>query len=116
MKSVFRLSKSNEDGKFYFHLRNPDGETIGSSKGYDIKRFAVYDIIAVKKDASLEDRYEISSGDDNLHYVCMKNASGDTLLMSNGYESRQKAEEGKEAIRRYAPDSETEDMTGGAVV
>lgn len=115
MKSVFRLDKSDIGRKFHFYLRDPDGETIGSSKGYVYKRFAVYDIIAVKKDAHLDDRYEISLGEADRHYVQLKDGSGDIILISDGYETRAEAEKCKEAIKMYAPGSDTEDMTDGPV-
>lgn len=108
--SKFELFKGR-NGQYYFRLKAPNGETIGHSEGYVTKQGALNGIDSVKINAPLDSRYTIFQGNDGQYYFNLKAANNEIILQSEGYRARQGAENGKEAVKRYAPTAPVEDLT-----
>lgn len=109
MKAKFQLFKAT-NGQFYYRLRAPNGESIGHSEGYTTKQSANVGIASVKSNAPYDYRYTLFVGNDKKHYFHLKGGNGEIVLQSEGYESKQGAENGKASVKSYAPSAEIEDM------
>lgn len=110
MKGKFQLFKGI-NGQYYFRLKAPNGEIIGHSEGYTTKQSAENGISSVRANAPYDSRYTIFQGSNDQYYFNLKAGNGEIILRSEGYVSKQGAENGKEAVKRYAPSAELEDLT-----
>lgn len=68
----------------------------------------------MKSNACHDFRYTLFVGNDRQHYFNLKGSNGEIILQSEGYTSKQGAENGKAAVKRYAPSAETEDLATAA--
>ncbi|MEX0739818.1 MAG: YegP family protein [Pseudohongiella sp.] len=100
--------------QYYFRLKASNGETIGHSEGYIAKQSAENGIASVRANSQSDSRYTIFQGSDKQYYFNLKAANGEIILSSEGYVTKQGAENGKEAVKKYAPTADVEDLTSAA--
>lgn len=56
-------------------------------------------------------KFEIFKGKDAQYYFRLKAENGEIIAGSEGYKTKQGAENGIAAVRRYAPAAKIEDLT-----
>ena len=110
MAGKFQIFKDNA-GEFRFRLKAGNHENIGASEGYKAKSGAENGIKSVKKNAPSDERYETFEGKDGKFYFHLKAANHEIILRSQGYSDKGGAKAGIDAVKRAAPDAETEDLT-----
>ncbi|MCB2092090.1 MAG: YegP family protein [Alphaproteobacteria bacterium] len=110
MAGKFQIFKDNA-GEFRFRLKAGNHENIGASEGYKAKSGAENGIKSVKKNAPSDERYETFEGKDGKFYFHLKAANHEIILSSQGYSDKGGAKAGIDAVKRAAPDAETEDLT-----
>jgi uncharacterized protein len=109
MSGTFVIYKDKAD-QYRFRLNAANGENIGASEGYTAKASAQNGIESVGKNCSNDDNYEVFKGKDTKHYFRLKAANGEIILSSQGYSSKDAANEGTQAVKRNAPDANVDDQ------
>ncbi len=104
MAGKFELYQ-DKAGEYRFRLKASNGEIIGTSEGYKAKSGATNGIESVKKNAPLDERYEVFEGKSDKWYFNLKSANHQVVLSSQGYTSKNGAESGTNAVKRAAPDA-----------
>ena len=111
MNGEFTLFRGKNQ-QFYFSLKAPNGETIGHSEGYTRKESALNGISSVRANSQYNDRYTFLQGRDNQYYFNLKSyPNQEIILQSEGYVTKQGAENGKNAVKRYAPGALVKEQT-----
>ena len=103
--------ETGKDGQFYFRLQAENGEPILASEGYLLKSGWENDIVAVKENAPLADRYERKTTLNGKPFFILKAANGEPIGKSEIYESKASRESGILAVKRVAPIAPVEDTT-----
>jgi len=106
MAAKFELYQ-DKSGEYRFRLKAGNGENIGKSEGYKAKSGATNGIESVKKNASLDERYEVKESASGKWMFNLKAANHQVILTSQLYSSESAAKKGCEAIKRAAPEANT---------
>lgn len=110
-KEKFEMFRGN-DNQFYFRLKAPNAEVIGSSEGYTTKQSAEHGIASVRVNSQNDSRYTYwQSAANSKWYFHLKAVNGEIILQSQGYTSKQNALGGIAAAKRYSPTASTVDRT-----
>lgn len=104
MAGKFELYQ-DKAGEYRFRLKASNGEIIGTSEGYKAKSGATNGIESVKKNAPLDERYDVFEGKSDKWYFNLKAANHQTILSSKGYSSKNEAEASTSAVKRAVPDA-----------
>lgn len=105
MAAKFELY-TDKAGEFRFRLKAGNGENIGASEGYKAKAGAKNGIESVKKNAVLEERYQVFEGKSGKWYFNLKAGNHEVILSSQGYTTESGAKGGTGAVMRAAPEAE----------
>ncbi len=105
-RSAFRVLESR-DGRHYFNLVATNGAVIGTSQMHANKSNADRGADAVARmvrranvlDARKEPRFQTFTGLDGQSYFNLRAPNGEIVLQSEGYASKQKAEQGVDSVR-----------------
>jgi len=107
----YQITKDTK-GEFRFRLRSKNGEIIlHSSEGYTTKQSCQNGIASVKTNSPIDNRYERKTASNEQPYFVLKAANGETLGISEMYNSVQARNNGIEAVKRDGPDAPTEDLS-----
>ena len=110
MASKFQLKKSKNE-KFFFSLHAGNGQSILSSEMYEAKASALGGIESVKKNATVDARYERLNGKDGSPYFVLKATNGQVIGSSEMYSSAAARDSGIESCKTNAPGAVTDDQT-----
>ncbi len=110
MAGKFVLS-ATADGQYMFNLKAGNGETILSSERYKTKNGALNGVESVRKNASLDERYERRTASNGAPYFVLKAANHQEIGRSEMYSSAAAMENGIASVKRNAPEAVLEDRT-----
>ncbi|MEL6544985.1 MAG: YegP family protein [Myxococcota bacterium] len=109
MAAKFELY-TDKGGEFRFRLKAGNGENILSSEGYSAKSGCKNGIESVKKNAAMDERYEIKENSGGKHYFMLKAGNHEVIGTSQPYASMDGAKKGIEAVKRAAAEAEMEEV------
>jgi uncharacterized protein YegP (UPF0339 family) len=110
MAAKYEIKKSS-NGQFFFNLKAANGEVILTSEQYKAKSGAEGGIESVKKNASVDSRYERKTSTSGQHYFVLKAANAEPLGRSEMYSSSSAMENGISSVKTNAPDARVDDLT-----
>ena len=108
--ATFEL-KRNELRQFYFGLMSEDQKTILRSEQYTSKASAQNGIESVRKNADVNERYELKENISGKFYFNLKATNGQIIGTSEMYESVAARENGIASVAKNAPDAAVDDQT-----
>lgn len=106
----FELFKAT-NGQFYWNLKASNGERVCQSEGYREKQGAFTGIQSCKNNAATLQNFELFQGKNGQHYWHLKARNGEIVAQSEGYVSKQGANDGAVACHRIAPTAPINDLT-----
>ncbi len=110
MAAKFEL-KTSPSGQFMFNLKAKNGEIILTSELYRAKSAALAGIESVKKNASLDERYERKTGKNGQPFFVLKAGNREVIGRSEMYSSTSSMENGIASVKRNAADAVLNDIT-----
>lgn len=110
MPGKFELRKSL-NGQYHFKLKASNGEPLLSSEMYNSKSGAESGIESVKKNASIDARYERKISVSWQPYFVFKAANDEPIGTSVMYSSAAARDKGIESVKLYAPNSPVLDLS-----
>lgn len=102
---------TDKAGEYRFRLKAGNGETILVSEGYKQKASAENGIESVRKNASLDARYERKEASSGKPMFNLRASNGQVIGTSETYSSTSACENGIESVKRNAPDATLDDQT-----
>lgn len=110
MAGKFVLKASGD--QFMFNLQAANGQVILSSERYTSKDGAMNGIESVKKNATVDERYERRTSSAGDPYFVLKAGNNQEIGRSEMYSSVSAMENGIQSVMNNAPGAATEDQTG----
>ena len=110
MAGKFVLKASGD--QFMFNLVAANGQVILSSERYTSKDSAINGIESVKKNATMDERYERCTSSAGDPYFVLKAGNNQEIGHSEMYSSASAMENGIQSVMSNAPGAATEDQTG----
>lgn len=98
-------------GEFQFSLKAGNGETILNSEGYSTKSNCQNGIDSVKRNASDENKYDRKTASNGKFYFTLEAVNGQTIGVSELYESETGLKNGILSVKTQAPDAIIQDAT-----
>ncbi|WP_207514096.1 YegP family protein [Longitalea luteola] len=98
-------------GEFQFSLKAGSGETILSSEGYSTKSNCQNGIDSVKRNAPDENKYDRKIASNGKFYFTLEAVNGQTIGISELYESESSCMNGILSVKAQAPDATIQDAT-----
>ena len=89
--------------EFYFNLKAGNGEIILTGERYKSKQGCNNGIASVKKNASVESRYDTKTSKDGKTYFNLKAANGEIIGTSETYNSTSACKNGIATVMKNAP-------------
>jgi uncharacterized protein YegP (UPF0339 family) len=100
------------NNQYYFTLVSANNETILKGEGYTSKQNCLNGINAVKLNSPYDSRYERkTSWNGSQYYFTLKAANGETIGVSEMYNSTYSRDNGIAAVKRDAPNAPIVDLT-----
>jgi uncharacterized protein YegP (UPF0339 family) len=99
------------NGEFQFSLKAGNGETILSSEGYSTKSNCQNGIDSVKRNAADDNKYDRKIASNGKLYFTLEAANGQTIGISELYESESGRNNGILSVKAVAPDAIIQDAT-----
>jgi uncharacterized protein YegP (UPF0339 family) len=99
------------NGEFGFSLKTGNGETILSSEGYTTKVNCQNGIDSVKRHAPDENKYDRKIASNGKFYFTLEATNGQTIGISELYESETGCNNGILSVKMQAPDAIIQDAT-----
>jgi uncharacterized protein YegP (UPF0339 family) len=99
------------DGEFQFSLTAGNGETILISEGYSTKSNCQSGIDSVKRNASDDNKYDLRIASNGKLYFTLEAANGQTIGVSELYESETGRNNGILSVKSNAPGAIIQDAT-----
>ncbi len=103
--------RPSADKQFYFNLIAPNNEVILTSETYTAKAKAQQGVDSVKAHAPLDDRYQRLTAKDGSPYFVLRANNNQVIGNSEMYSSKQKRDEGIDAVKRHGPGATVRDLT-----
>ncbi|MBO4455694.1 MAG: YegP family protein [Bacteroidales bacterium] len=101
-KFVITLRKN---GEFQFNLKATNGQVILTSEGYTTKAACLNGVESVRKNAPLEERFEIKVAKNGKPYFNLKASNGQVIGASQMYASERTMKLGIASVQKNAPES-----------
>ena len=101
-KFVITLRKN---GEFQFNLKATNGQVILTSEGYVKKESCLNGIESVRKNAQIEERFEIKEAKNGKPYFNLKASNGQVIGASQMYASERTMRQGIASVMKNAPES-----------
>ncbi|HEX6430011.1 MAG TPA: YegP family protein [Niastella sp.] len=99
------------NGEFQFNLKAGNGETILTSEGYSTKSNCQNGIESVKRNAPDENKYDRKTASNGKFYFTLEAVNGQTIGVSELYESESGLNNGILSVKTQAPDAIIQDAT-----
>ncbi|MBO9204104.1 MULTISPECIES: YegP family protein [Niastella] len=99
------------DGDFQFSLKAGNGETILYSEGYSSRSTCQNGIDSVKTNASDDNKYDLRVASNGKLFFILEAANGQTIGISELYESETSRHNGILSVKKNAPDAIIQDAT-----
>jgi uncharacterized protein YegP (UPF0339 family) len=94
-----------KNGEFQFNLKATNGQVILTSEGYTTKAACLNGIESVRKNAPVEDRYEVKVAKNGKPFFNLKATNGQVIGSSQMYASERTMKQGIASVMRNAPES-----------
>ena len=94
-----------KNGEFQFNLKATNGQVILTSEGYSTKTACLNGVESVKKNAPLENRYEIKVAKNGKPFFNLKASNGQTVGASQMYSSERTMKAGIASVMKNAPEA-----------
>jgi uncharacterized protein YegP (UPF0339 family) len=98
-------------GEFRFRLKAGNGEVILASEGYKGKSSATNGVESVKKNASMDERYERKTTKGGKFSFNLLAGNKQVIGASQSYESERSRDAGIESVKKNAPEASIDDQT-----
>jgi len=102
---VFEIFRSEKNDKFYFRLKNNEGDIVLASQGYASKATCKNGIESIKKNAQVEKYFEQKISDNGKFYFTLKARNGQVIGTSQMF-TTEAAKKAELMIVRKAVDAE----------
>jgi len=99
---TFEIFKSDLNNQYYFRLKAENGKLILASEGYPAKQSCKEGIQSVKRNASMDERYEKRTNNSSFTFV-LKAANGEIIGRSQSYTTPSHRDTGIEVVKKDAP-------------
>lgn len=96
---------TRKDGDFQFNLKATNGQVILTSQGYSTKTACLNGIESVKKNAAIDERFEVKVAKNGKPYFNLKASNGQVIGASQMYASEVTMNGGIASVKRNAPDA-----------
>ncbi|MDO6759383.1 YegP family protein [Tamlana sp. 2_MG-2023] len=103
---MFELFQSENNEKFYFHLKAKNGQIILASQGYADKSGAKNGIESVKTNCADDSKFERKTAANGKFHFNIKAANGQIIGTSQMYAGTDGMENGIASIKTNAPSAE----------
>ncbi len=110
MAAKYVLEKT-ANGQFLFNLKAANGEAIFTSESYVAKSSAEAGIESVRKNSSIDARFERKTSKSGKPFFVLKAGNGEPIGTSEMYESLPSMENGIESVKKNGPIAEISDVT-----
>ena len=94
-----------KNGEFQFNLKATNGQVILTSEGYVKKESCLNGIESVKKNAQIEERFEIKTAKNGKPYFNLKASNGQVIGASQMYASERTMKQGIASVMKNAPEA-----------
>ena len=94
-----------KNGEFQFNLKATNGQVILTSEGYTTKAACLNGIESVRKNAPVEDRFEVKVAKNGKPFFNLKATNGQVIGSSQMYASERTMKQGIASVMRNAPES-----------
>ena len=101
-KFVITLRKN---GEFQFNLKATNGQVILTSEGYTTKTACLNGVESVKKNAPVQERYEVKEAKNGKPFFNLKASNGQVIGASQMYASERSMKAGIASVMKNAPDA-----------
>lgn len=95
-----------KNGEFQFNLKATNGQVILTSEGYTTKTACLNGIESVKKNAAIEDRFEVKVAKNGKPYFNLKASNGQVIGASQMYASETTMKAGIASVMKNAPEAQ----------
>ena len=109
MPGKFECYKDKK-GEHRFRLKAGNGETILSSEGYSSKKTCDNGIESVRKNAAIPERFEKTQTGGGKFRFNLKASNGQTIGVSQNYDSESGRDNGVSSVARNAPDAKVVEL------
>jgi uncharacterized protein len=103
--------KTAKSGQTHFNLLASNGQVILQSEMYESKASALNGIESIKKNASLDERFERLVSKSGKPYFVIKAGNHQVIGQSQQYESEAGRDNGIESVKKNAPEASVVDLT-----
>ena len=97
---------TRSNGEYQFNLHAANGQVILSSEGYTTKAACLNGVESVKKNATIESRYEVKVAKNGKPFFNLKASNGQVIGASQMYASETTMKNGIASVMKNAPDAE----------
>ena len=94
-----------KNGEFQFNLKASNGQVILTSEGYNTKTACLNGVESVKKNAAIEDRYDIKVAKNGKPFFNLKASNGQVIGASQMYASERTMKLGIASVAKNAPEA-----------
>ena len=94
-----------KNGEFQFNLKASNGQVILTSEGYNTKTACLNGVESLKKNAAIEDRYEIKVAKNGKPFFNLKASNGQVIGASQMYASERTMKLGIASVAKNAPEA-----------
>jgi len=101
-KFVITLRKN---GEFQFNLKATNGQVILTSEGYTTKAACLAGVESVRKNAPVNERYDIKVAKNGKPFFNLKASNGQVIGASQMYASERTLKQGIESVKNNAPEA-----------
>lgn len=98
-------------GQFRFNLKAENGEKVLHSEGYVSSTGCDTGIESVRKNSTIDSRYDRRNTTDGQYYFVLNAANGEIIGTSESYKSMSGMENGIEAVKRVGPTALVQDIS-----
>lgn len=96
---------TRKNGEFQFNLKATNGQVILTSEGYTTKTACINGVESVKKNAVLENRFEVKVAKNGKPFFNLKASNGQTIGASQMYSSERTMKAGIASVMKNAPEA-----------
>ena len=96
---------TRKNGEFQFNLKATNGQVILTSEGYTTKTACLNGVESVKKNAVLENRFEVKVAKNGKPFFNLKASNGQTIGASQMYSSERTMKAGIASVMKNAPEA-----------
>lgn len=106
----YQIYRNAEDGHFYYHLIDANGEIVLNSNGHSTKQSCIEHIFFVRKNARFDSRFDRKDSYYS-HVFKLKTNENITIGVSESYSDTNSREQGIYAVKRDGITAPIEDLS-----